>query len=81
MFQVFPVVIGISSIVVLTTFLVNCLWGKKSKPKRKTLVTLVDPNVKYPLPLIEREEISHDTRRFRYGLPSSEHVLGNYFLI
>ncbi|XP_072941533.1 NADH-cytochrome b5 reductase 2 isoform X1 [Epargyreus clarus] len=73
---VFPVVIGVSSVVVLATLLVNCLWGKKSKPKRKTLITLVDPNVKYPLPLIEREEISHDTRRFRYGLPSSEHVLG-----
>ncbi|KAL4714474.1 hypothetical protein ACJJTC_017769 [Scirpophaga incertulas] len=28
------------------------------------------------LPLIEREEISHDTRRFRFGLPSEDHVLG-----
>jgi cytochrome-b5 reductase len=28
------------------------------------------------LPLIEREEINHDTRRYRYGLPSSDHVLG-----
>lgn len=40
------------------------------------LKTLVDPNEKYLLPLIEKEEISHDTRKYRFGLPSSEHVLG-----
>lgn len=45
---------------------------KSSKQKR----TLLDPNEKYYLPLIEKEEISHDTRRFRFGLPSSDHVLG-----
>lgn len=38
--------------------------------------TLLDPNEKYYLPLIEKEEISHDTRRFRFGLPSADHVLG-----
>jgi len=38
--------------------------------------TLLDPNDKYQLPLIEREVISHDTRRFRFGLPSDQHVLG-----
>lgn len=26
--------------------------------------------------LIEREEISHDTRRFRFALQSDHHVLG-----
>lgn len=35
-----------------------------------------DNQTKYSLPLIEKEEISHDTRRFRFGLPSSEHILG-----
>lgn len=40
------------------------------------LKTLVDPNEKYMLPLIEKEEISHDTRKYRFGLPSLEHVLG-----
>ncbi|XP_015267199.1 PREDICTED: NADH-cytochrome b5 reductase 2 [Gekko japonicus] len=44
---------------------------KKSNP-----VTLQDPNLKYPLRLIEKEEISHDTKRFRFALPSSEHILG-----
>lgn len=58
----------------------HCVWGKKKKQpgpsQNSKLVALVDPNTKYALPLIEREEISHDTRRFRFGLPSSEHVLG-----
>lgn len=74
-FQVLPIIIGLSSAVVLSTVIAKCLWGKK---KTKKLVTLVDPNTKYPLPLIEREEISHDTRRFRFGLPSDKHVLGKY---
>ncbi|CAG5056083.1 unnamed protein product [Parnassius apollo] len=72
---VIPILLGVGSVVVLTTVIAKCLWGKKSKTSKK-LVALVDPNSKYPLPLIEREEISHDTRRFRFGLPSSEHVLG-----
>lgn len=46
-----------------------------SKPKRAP-ITLLDANVKYPLPLIDKEEISHDTKRFRFGLPSPEHILG-----
>lgn len=45
---------------------------KQSKYKS----TLIDPNEKYMLPLLEREEISHDTRRFRFQLPSENHVLG-----
>lgn len=28
------------------------------------------------LPLVEKEEISHDTRKYRFGLPSAEHILG-----
>lgn len=37
---------------------------------------LQDPEKLYEVPLIEREEVSHDTRRFRFGLPSKDHVLG-----
>ncbi|XP_075972280.1 NADH-cytochrome b5 reductase 2 isoform X3 [Anticarsia gemmatalis] len=79
--MVFPILVGVGSAVVLVTVLANWIWGKKEKkdegPKKSSkLVALVDPNTKYALPLIEREEISHDTRRFRFGLPSSEHVLG-----
>ncbi|KAL2091179.1 hypothetical protein ACEWY4_013442 [Coilia grayii] len=46
--------------------------GRKKKPR----ITLVDPTVKYALRLIDKEVISHDTRRFRFALPSEEHVLG-----
>lgn len=28
------------------------------------------------LPLIEKEQLSHDSYRYRFGLPSSQHVLG-----
>ena len=28
------------------------------------------------LPLVEKEHLSHDTRRFRFALPSKDHVLG-----
>lgn len=38
--------------------------------------TLVDPNEKYMLPLVEKEKLSHDSYRYRFGLPSKEHVLG-----
>ncbi|XP_062921667.1 NADH-cytochrome b5 reductase 1-like [Mobula hypostoma] len=46
--------------------------SKKKKPK----VTLQDPNEKYPLRLIDKEIVSHDTRKFRFALPSASHILG-----
>ncbi|XP_063479062.1 NADH-cytochrome b5 reductase 3 isoform X2 [Symphalangus syndactylus] len=39
-------------------------------------ITLESPDIKYPLRLIDREIISHDTRRFRFALPSPQHILG-----
>ncbi|XP_064425285.1 NADH-cytochrome b5 reductase 1 isoform X2 [Latimeria chalumnae] len=47
------------------------LWKKKKSP-----VLLQDSTVKYALKLIDKEVISHDTRRFRFSLPTPEHVLG-----
>ncbi|XP_044533461.1 NADH-cytochrome b5 reductase 3 [Gracilinanus agilis] len=47
------------------------LFGKPALP-----ITLENPEVKYPLRLIDKENISHDTRRFRFALPSPHHVLG-----
>ena len=44
--------------------------------KKKQSVTLVDPEKKVALPLIEKKIVSHDTRIFRFGLPSPSHVLG-----
>ncbi|CAO2601442.1 NADH-cytochrome b5 reductase 3 [Lemmus lemmus] len=39
-------------------------------------ITLENPDIKYPLRLIDKETISHDTRRFRFALPSPQHILG-----
>jgi cytochrome-b5 reductase len=54
----------------------DCCKRNASKKSSKVLRTLLDANEKYLLPLIEIEEISHDTKKFRFGLPSSQHVLG-----
>uniref|UniRef100_A0A669EFW9 NADH-cytochrome b5 reductase n=1 Tax=Oreochromis niloticus TaxID=8128 RepID=A0A669EFW9_ORENI len=45
-------------------------------PKKRPAITLEDPNIKYALRLIDKEIVSHDTRKFRFALPSPEHVLG-----
>ncbi|RVE71420.1 hypothetical protein OJAV_G00051640 [Oryzias javanicus] len=50
--------------------------GSAEERKAKGPVTLQDPTLKYPLPLLSKEEISQDTKKFRFGLPSSFHVLG-----
>uniref|UniRef100_A0A673K607 NADH-cytochrome b5 reductase n=1 Tax=Sinocyclocheilus rhinocerous TaxID=307959 RepID=A0A673K607_9TELE len=44
--------------------------------KRRPAITLEDPDVKYPLRLVDKEIISHDTRKFRFALKSPDHVLG-----
>ncbi|XP_053112215.1 NADH-cytochrome b5 reductase 2 isoform X2 [Hemicordylus capensis] len=61
-------------VVVASTLLL--LFKATGSWKKRDPVTLQDPNIKYPLCLTQREEISHDTRRFRFALPSSEHILG-----
>lgn len=54
----------------------NCASCKSSKKSKKNKVALVDPNIKYPFELVFKDELTHDTRRFRFALPSAEHVLG-----
>lgn len=66
-----PVLIGIGVVVSTALILTICYTKKKSHRK-----TLVDPTAKVPLKLIDKVEISHDTRRFRFALPSETHVLG-----
>jgi NAD(P)H-flavin reductase len=39
-------------------------------------VTLLDPDTKYSLELCEKLVVSHDTRKFRFRLPSPAHILG-----
>jgi len=44
--------------------------------KQSSPVTLVSKDQKYELKLIKREDVSHDTRLFRFELPTKNHVLG-----
>jgi len=46
------------------------------RKKKRRPVTLEDPTVKYKLKLVKKEIVSHDTRRFRFALPSPDHILG-----
>ncbi|XP_055906023.1 NADH-cytochrome b5 reductase 3 isoform X1 [Eupeodes corollae] len=80
--HIIPIAVGIASVIagaVLVHYFINKQSKKsgKSKPNKSArLKTLQDPNDKYLLPLIEIEKLSHDTRRFRFGLPSNQHILG-----
>jgi len=70
--MIIPVLVGVGVIAVTAVLAKMFLGGKK----KKAPVTLKDPNIKYPLKLVDKEVISHDTRRFRFALPSMEHILG-----
>lgn len=80
--QVVPIAIGvgvvITSIVIYRLYFSNGKSSKENESKKQSneLVTLQDSQVKYALPLLEKDEISHDTRRFRFKLPSKDHILG-----
>lgn len=71
-YLVIPIVVGVG-VVTATAVLAKLFLFKGSKKKP---ITLENPTLKYPLKLIDKEEISHDTRRFRFALPSSQHILG-----
>ncbi|XP_071830650.1 NADH-cytochrome b5 reductase 3-like [Apostichopus japonicus] len=67
-----PVVVGVGAIVV-TIILVKMFSNKKPKGPPKTLI---NSDTKIPLVLVDREEVSHDTRLFKFMLPSKDHILG-----
>lgn len=49
----------------------------KPPPKKARLGPVaLDKDQKIPFKLVNREEVSHDTRKFRFELQSSKHVLG-----
>jgi len=66
-----PIMVGVG-VVAATAVLAKILLDNRKKKK----VTLEDPNAKYALKLVEKIELSHDTRLFRFALPSQEHCLG-----
>lgn len=43
---------------------------------RRPQVTLQDPDEKYLLRLLDKTTVSHNTRRFRFALPTAHHILG-----
>ncbi|XP_065359798.1 NADH-cytochrome b5 reductase 3 isoform X1 [Calliphora vicina] len=80
--HIIPIAVGLVAVVagaVIIHYLINKKSTKKPRPepnRTARLRTLIDANDKYQLPLIEKEVLSHDTRRFRFGLPSHQHILG-----
>ena len=69
---------GLLAAVIAGIIVTVVLWQRSSqkREKKKVPVLLEDATTKYKLPLVEKEIISHDTRRFKFGLPTPEHVLG-----
>lgn len=70
-----PIATGIG-IVVITAVAAKLYFNWLKPRNSKALVTLSDPQAKYPLKLVQREVLSHDTRKLRFALPSENHVLG-----
>lgn len=66
------VAVGIGAAAIVAGSVISRLLSDKKKNK----VALVDPQVKYQFPLVFKEELTHDTRKMRFGLPSAEHTLG-----
>ncbi|VDM65264.1 unnamed protein product [Strongylus vulgaris] len=71
----------VTGVVLLISSLAAVLFFKNKKSFfsgnwQQNPITLVDEETKYALPLAEKTEVSHDTRRFRFLLPSQHHVLG-----
>ncbi|XP_078297442.1 NADH-cytochrome b5 reductase 1 [Panthera onca] len=74
-FQPSPVLLaslGVGLLTVLGLALGSYLVRKSRRPK----VTLLDPNEKYLLRLLDKTTVSHNTKRFRFALPTAHHILG-----
>lgn len=67
-----PILVGVG-VVAASAILAKIILDQRKKVKK---VTLVNPNEKYPLKLTQKIILSHDTRLFRFELPSPTHCLG-----
>ncbi|XP_076249571.1 NADH-cytochrome b5 reductase 3 isoform X2 [Calliopsis andreniformis] len=72
---VLPILAAVGTVAVIG-LVVKFYKSWSGEKKKKSPVLLVDPVVKYSLPLIQKDIISHDTRKFRFGLPTPDHILG-----
>ena len=75
MFESSPTSLSLLSLLTATAVVVSYFWFWSSK-KTKRPKLLQDESIKYTVCLQEKEVVSHDTRRFRFSLPSNEQVLG-----
>lgn len=73
---ILPILAAVGTIAAIGLAVKLYISRVEGEKKKKNPVLLVDPVVKYPVPLIQKDIISHDTRRFRFALPSPKHVLG-----
>ncbi|XP_057409244.1 NADH-cytochrome b5 reductase 2 [Balaenoptera acutorostrata] len=62
--------------ITVTGITVLLLALKNKNVKKRHPITLQHPEAKFLQPLIEKEQISYNTRRFRFGLPSPDHAFG-----
>ncbi|NXY41186.1 NB5R2 reductase, partial [Ceuthmochares aereus] len=69
-----PVVVAVATVAASAVLLL--LLRRAGRRTGGGPVTLQDPLAKYALRLVEKEEISHDTKKFRFELPSPDHILG-----
>jgi len=67
-----PILVSVG-VVAASAIIAKIILDNRKKVKK---ITLVNPNEKYALELTEKVILSHDTRLFRFGLPSQEHCLG-----
>jgi len=67
-----PILVSVG-VVAASAILAKIILDSRKKVKK---VALENPNEKYALKLIEKVILSHDTRLFKFGLPSEEHCLG-----
>ena len=67
-----PILVSVG-IVAASAIIAKIILDNRKKVKK---VALVNPNEKYSLKLVEKVILSHDTRLFRFALPSEEHCLG-----
>ena len=74
--QVLSVLDSNEGIVAVACVLVTLLLGILRLFAPKAPIALANPDEWLSLPLIEKEKLSHDVYRFRFGLQTPEHVLG-----
>ena len=67
---------GFSVVCAVFYYLIKSSRPSGTSKQKNVIITLEDPDKKYALTLAHKEDISHDTRLFRFQLPSIKHVLG-----